>query len=292
MRWRVKDTEHLIEKIIRKRVNNESSEKYRNISAENYINIVTDLIGVRALHLFKDNCFEINDQIRSTWTPTEDQIAYIRKGDDDDFVERLKAAGLIPKEHKATYRSLHYVIDSKPTDRNMRAEIQVRTLFEEGWSEIDHSVRYPNFMNDELLKYFLEIFNRLAGSADEMGGFVKALAETLKKNSDERKGISDELSNAMAKIDATVAKLASSKDAERDHKALISKLQAELSALKHAQNKNKAGPFVLGSGGAIINIIGSGGATLIPLERNVQMRTVKPSRNRPANLNKDDDKNK
>ena len=47
-------------------------------------------------------------------------------------------------------------------------EIQGRTLFEEGWSEIDHDIVYPYFKDDEMLKDFSTLLNRLSGMADEM----------------------------------------------------------------------------------------------------------------------------
>ena len=52
VRWRVKDAEHLAEKIVRKR--SEGNPKYEDISLENYFERVTDLVGIRALHLFKE----------------------------------------------------------------------------------------------------------------------------------------------------------------------------------------------------------------------------------------------
>lgn len=51
VRWRIKQPEHLMAKIIRKR--NNGAEKYNKISVDNYQKIVTDLIGIRVLHLFK-----------------------------------------------------------------------------------------------------------------------------------------------------------------------------------------------------------------------------------------------
>lgn len=95
VRWRVKDTLHLLEKIVRKRAKNES--KYLEIKVENYYEIVTDLIGIRAIHLFKDDCFEIDPKIRSNWVLTEKPLAYVRAGDPDDFIGRLKAADFVPK---------------------------------------------------------------------------------------------------------------------------------------------------------------------------------------------------
>ncbi|MFN5556705.1 MAG: hypothetical protein ACK48F_10880, partial [Chryseotalea sp.] len=55
------------------------------------------------------------------------------------------------------------------------AEIQVRTIFEEAWSEIDHTLRYPSNKVNERLEEFLVLFNRVAGSSDEMGSFIRSL---------------------------------------------------------------------------------------------------------------------
>ena len=54
-------------------------------------------------------------------------------------------------------------------------EMQVRTVFEEAWSEIDHIIRYPYDVNNPILNEYLSIFNRIVGSADEMGTFIKNL---------------------------------------------------------------------------------------------------------------------
>ena len=42
-------------------------------------------------------------------------------------------------------------------------EVQVRTLFEEAWSEIDHKLRYPYKLSNEMIRSYLEIMNRAAG---------------------------------------------------------------------------------------------------------------------------------
>ncbi|WP_181162766.1 RelA/SpoT domain-containing protein [Burkholderia gladioli] len=237
VRWRVKDTEHLIEKIIRKKADSDFCDKYEGINESNYNEIITDLIGVRALHLFKDDCIDIHRQLLSTWKPIEPPISYTRKGDSEDFVKKLTKSGLLAIEHKAGYRSLHYVVESKPTNRPMRAEIQVRTLFEEGWSEIDHTVRYPNFMNDPITNYLLTIFNRMAGSADEMGGFVRQLAETLRRSGDELRAAVEDRDRAIVQIQATMVDLENSRDSEESYRMLAKKLNAELIRLKDAQNK-------------------------------------------------------
>lgn len=85
--------------------------------------------------------------------------------------------------HKHNYRSIHYVVPATNIESvQVYCEIQTRTIFEEGWSEIDHQVRYPDYSDDENLMSYLTIFNRLAGSADEMGSYVNELVELIKKN--------------------------------------------------------------------------------------------------------------
>ena len=118
------------------------NEKYLEIAPENYFEIVTDLVGVRALHLFKDECFAIGDAISKTWTVSETPVAYVRQGDPQALTEKFRSNGWTVKEHPAGYRSVHYVVSTKPLQRTIFAEMQVRTIFEEGWSEIDHRVRY------------------------------------------------------------------------------------------------------------------------------------------------------
>ena len=54
-------------------------------------------------------------------------------------------------------------------------EIQGRTLFEEGWSEIDHDIVYPYYKDDEMLKDFSTLLNRLSGMADEMSSYFRRM---------------------------------------------------------------------------------------------------------------------
>ena len=202
VRWRVKDSEHLLEhlleKIVRKRV--EGAEKYTDISIDNYYTVVTDLVGVRALHLFKDDCFAIDEELRATWNPIEPPVAYIRAGDQDDLTKQLTDRGFEIKVHPAGYRSVHYVFESLPFQRKVIAEVQVRTIFEEGWSEIDHKVRYPNFLSNHLVDYFLAIFNRMAGSADEMGGFVRNLISKIQESERQIAQANKEKEESIAKV--------------------------------------------------------------------------------------------
>lgn len=171
VRYRTKDPEHLIEKIIRKRID----KPERVITIENYQDELTDLIGIRVMHLFKTQWKEIHDFITLTWHTKEKPVIYYREGDQQQYDEIAKANGCEANKHNFGYRSVHYIIQTQPAKRLHYVEIQVRTIFEEGWSEIDHTIRYPYDQGNLFYGQFLSILNRLAGSADEMGTFVSNL---------------------------------------------------------------------------------------------------------------------
>lgn len=179
VRRRVKNPEHLIEKIIRK------GKKYleKGLSKDNYKEIITDLIGIRVLHLFKDDWLTIHNEITHLWEVKETPQVNIRKGDNDgvDFEKIVEEAGCELIIRKYGYRSVHYLIGT-PLNKNeeIKVEIQVRTVFEEAWSEIDHIIRYPYDTQNDMLGEYLAMFNRIVGSADEMGSFIQKLKGELK----------------------------------------------------------------------------------------------------------------
>ena len=70
LKIRVKDPEHLLAKIIRKKLEDPS----REITTDNYPEQITDLIGIRAMHLFKEQWAPIHDFVTSTWDLKEKPI--------------------------------------------------------------------------------------------------------------------------------------------------------------------------------------------------------------------------
>lgn len=230
VRWRVKDPEHLIEKIVRKRVL--GSEKYLSINTENYTEIITDLIGVRVLHLFKYEWVNIQEHILAHWKTEEAPVAYIRSGDEGEIIESYKANSCEVKNHPVGYRSIHYVISTQPTLNKVFSEIQVRTIFEEGWSEIDHKIRYPNFSNNELISYFLTIFNRMAGSADEMGSFVRNLTSEITIQELKIDEINREQELHLSKIEELASELSNEKNKSKNKDSKVNKLSSEIKKLR------------------------------------------------------------
>lgn len=236
VRWRVKNTDHLLEKIVRKR--SENSETYMSIDRSNYFQIVTDLVGVRALHLFKDECISIDTALRGKWEPIEDPVVYIRSGDPESLNKEFRDRNFEIKNHPAGYRSVHYVFASQAVKQRVIAEVQVRTIFEEGWSEIDHRVRYPNFSTNTQVSYFLTIFNRLAGSADEMGDFVRGLASTIQDLESQAAKADREKLQTLESMETLIRELESMKKQDRESRQKFEAIKSEFEKLKNQVARN------------------------------------------------------
>jgi len=192
-KYRLKSPEHLIEKIIRKRI--ESPDEV--IDFKNYQEKITDIIGVRVLHLFKEDWDEIHNYIENELDlDGRKPVAYYRKGDSQEQLEHFTKNNCEIEEHKLGYRSVHYLSNSSLFKKQYVVEIQVRTIFEEGWSEVDHKLKYPYIKDNIVLEKFLGILNRFAGGADEMCSFINYLQTELEKNNQtisELKGKIDKL---------------------------------------------------------------------------------------------------
>lgn len=245
VRARLKDPDHLAAKIIRKKV-----EKGKEISLDNYLTEVTDLVGVRVLHLFKADWESIHDEMKALWDTHEDPVAYYRDGDSPEYLEAFGSRGCIAKKHDLGYRSVHYVVKCAPTKRTSLVEVQVRTLFEEGWSEIDHLVRYPANGSPAALTPFLVLFNRVAGQADEMGTYVLLLKRVLEQQ-DERNAAAE------AKVETLSKELAALVEGLGIEKEKNAAVQRKLAQLRDATRAPTAEPGVSGLGSGYYDLRGA-----------------------------------
>ncbi|MBW6411282.1 RelA/SpoT domain-containing protein [Clostridium weizhouense] len=202
---RIKEPERLIEKVIRK--TGERKEKYGKefeFTVDNYKNEINDLIGIRVIHIFKEQWKEIHEFIINTWKVIE-ITANVRDGDN---IEKFEDLDIEVRSRASGYRSVHYLVEFYPTNEKVIAEIQVRTIFEEGYGEIDHTLRYSHNEIPEILKSNLLLFNRIIGSADEMASLVNNLSKewcekeiSYKKIIEEQENEINRLKNKMTWID-------------------------------------------------------------------------------------------
>ena len=164
---RIKDWQHLREKIQRK------SSTEDPITAENIFDRITDIAGVRVLHLYQAQFTQIHCAINQKlnnqdWILYEQPKAYTWDPESQDF---FADQGLNVEVKESLYTSIHYVIKPR-ADSPVFCEIQVRTLFEEIWAEIDHLINYPNPSNSVACREQIGVLARLVGAGSRLADSI------------------------------------------------------------------------------------------------------------------------
>ena len=177
--FRIKDIEHLIEKIIRKAVEYEDTDVQFN--KDTYLVEITDIIGIRALYVFKSDYLPLHKALTSNYKKNfcEKPQVKLREGDDKKIYHGLKN---VEFQYGVDYRSIHYTIRHTDGEGVMvPIEIQTRSIFEEGWSEINHKLLYKkeyfDVAEEALLKKTSSVLSSLAGDCDTLGELMKSIAE-------------------------------------------------------------------------------------------------------------------
>lgn len=143
-KYREKDPSHLKDKLQRKAKIAKTENKDFTIDKCNLFDRVGDLAGVRLLHIYRAQLEEIVPLVSSTlefhgYKFREDPKAFTWDVESKNFFEGL---GFEVETRHDFYTSLHYVVE--PHWGGMSCEIQVRTLAEELWGEVSHTINYPH----------------------------------------------------------------------------------------------------------------------------------------------------
>ena len=167
IKTRLKDPSHLAEKIARKELSG------KEITEATLFTDITDLSGVRILHLHQAQAVQIHEFIirRVTdkeWYLVEKPVAYSWDPDATEFFQNL---GLKVKIKPSHYTSIHYVVRPKK-GAQATCEIQVRTLFEEIWGEIDHTVNYPKPATNIATTEQLRVLSKLVSAGSRLADSV------------------------------------------------------------------------------------------------------------------------
>lgn len=180
VRHRLKDSQHFLEKI--KRKNKEISEKNLALPAINQIELITkdnvlekitDIAGVRVLHLHPAQFSKIHNSINAKisngeFVFHENPKAYTW---DKEYKEFFLSLGIETQIKDSYYTSVHYIL-KRNNHSIAKCEIQVRTLLEEVWGEIDHTMNYPQPTKNEECKEQLKILAKLIGSGSHLADFI------------------------------------------------------------------------------------------------------------------------
>jgi len=129
---RAKSLESFAKKASRPSTSDPSLPRYRDPLSE-----ITDLAGVRVISFFPKTLKYVDRVIQSEFT-------VLKKKDKRHYQRTKKMFG---------YRSIHYLIRMKPERSilpeykcfaKLTAEIQVRTILQHAWAEMEHDIRYKS----------------------------------------------------------------------------------------------------------------------------------------------------
>ena len=165
IKHRVKDPDSLKDKLRRIAAENDQDP----IDESNLFSRVTDLVGLRIIHLHTDQIQAMHPRIlaalearryRIVGTP----VAYCW---DVEYKKLFEDVGLDTKDADSLYTTVHYDVQS--SDRTpIIGELQVRSLADEVWGEVSHRVNYPIESPSEACRDQLKVLARLTSGCGRL----------------------------------------------------------------------------------------------------------------------------
>ncbi len=159
--FRIKDELRLIEKI--DGLNNQLEDGEPPIVKENYQTRVGDLLGVRIICLRLSDVEKVETYLNLL---NEEKILHFLKGpyQKRSFILPFTSGSSLPDGiglDYSGYSSIHYLVelgensDASKEMNGLLFELQLRTILEEAWSEIDHKYRYVRSRTGENLPEYM-----------------------------------------------------------------------------------------------------------------------------------------
>ena len=163
---RIKHPDKVIDKIFRK------SDSYPKGVSSTSLHHMYDALGFRVIVYFSSQLPLIDKELRSSSTieisEEDPPVAFL----DMDILGRLGLLHIKQKNKESGYSSIHYTVrlrdSSVPEQERPYFEIQVRTLAQELWSELEHVLSYkPENRTHFSAKRRFQILSREVGVIDE-----------------------------------------------------------------------------------------------------------------------------
>lgn len=166
---RVKNPEHLRDKLVRKLIEAEEKGQGFDITPDNLYSRITDLAGYRILHLHTHQMEDINKAVmglldEAQYPLIEGPKARIWDQESESYFDGI---GIATEVSPNLYSSVHYVIQASAKTK-VTCEIQVRTLAEEVWGEVDHTFNYPHKTDSVACREQIRVLARVASSCSRL----------------------------------------------------------------------------------------------------------------------------
>jgi putative GTP pyrophosphokinase len=182
IKWRTKDPEHLRDKLFRKLDEAKAAKRPFTITCDNLFLRINDLAGLRILHLHTRQMEDINEALLKI---LDEELYHLEEGPiartwDDESREYFADIDIPTKKNKkvSLYTSVHYVI--RPNKKTKTTcEIQVRTLADEIWGEVDHAINYPYKIQSIACHEQIQVLARVTTSCSRL---VDSIFQSYEEN--------------------------------------------------------------------------------------------------------------
>jgi putative GTP pyrophosphokinase len=163
IKHRLKGADDLRRKILRKAATGEMIDK------SNLFDKITDLAGVRIIHLYTEQMREIHKAILAIFDQQQLRLMEQPTANcwDIEYETLFKEIGLRTRSSNAMYTSVHYVVQANQRTK-VTCEIQVRTLMDEVWGEVSHRVNYPEESPSQACRDQLKVLARLTSGCTRL----------------------------------------------------------------------------------------------------------------------------
>jgi ppGpp synthetase/RelA/SpoT-type nucleotidyltranferase len=166
---RLKDPDHLRDKLLRQMAICRQVGRPFDITIANLLVRINDLAGIRILHLYTRQILDIDRQLREILD--EQRYALLEKPFartwDDESRAFFASCGIDTQDSPSLYTSVHYVVSSA-SKTTITCEVQVRTLMEEVWGEVDHQINYPHPAESLACREQIKVLARVTSSATRL----------------------------------------------------------------------------------------------------------------------------
>ncbi len=166
---RPKDPEHLRDKLYRYAWKAKEEKKNFDITTQNLFTKIDDLAGVRLIHLHTKQMVIIHPLLLKFFN----EHKYTIEGKptaftwDNEYANFFRSIKIRIEKRDSMYTSVHYIL--KPSRKTkMRCELQVRTLAEEIWGEVDHTINYPYKVDSVACTEQLNVLARVASGCTRL----------------------------------------------------------------------------------------------------------------------------
>ena len=168
LKWRIKEPSHLRDKLIRKWLERKKDGLDFEVVPANLFQTINDLVGFRLLHLYTRQMEQLNTALIQALSEGYKLVeGPSARTWDDESRKYFEGIGIHAVASETMYTSVHYVFETRSPTK-FTCEIQVRTLAEELWGEVDHSFNYPTPTNTVACAEQIKVLARLASACTRL----------------------------------------------------------------------------------------------------------------------------